>query len=112
MTDIRIVSYRRDLAPAFQRLNLDWIERLFVVEDADRKVVEAVAAVAAARGLPRAQIALAWLLGKPGVTAPIIGATKPYHLSDAIAALDVTLSAEEVQQLETAYVPHPVVGFQ
>ena len=82
-------------------------------EDADRKVVEAVAAVAAARGLPRAQIALAWVLGKPGVTAPIIGATKPHHhLSDAIAALDVTLSSEEVQQLEAAYVPHPVVGFQ
>jgi aryl-alcohol dehydrogenase-like predicted oxidoreductase len=80
--------------------------------EADRLVVEAVAAVAADRGLPRAQVALAWLMGKPGVTAPIIGATKPQHLADAVAALDVTLSAEEVQQLEAPYVPHPVVGFQ
>ncbi len=74
-------------------------------------VVEAVAAVAAARDLPRAQIALAWLMAKPGITSPIVGATKPQHLSDAIAALDVILSGDEVQQLEAAYVPHPVVGF-
>lgn len=80
-------------------------------EEADRLVVESVAAVAAARGLPRAQVALAWLMGKPGITAPIIGATKPQHLSDAIAALDVVLTAEEVEQLEAPYVPHPVVGF-
>ncbi len=80
-------------------------------EAADRLVVEAVARVAAARGLPRAQIALAWLLGKPGISAPIVGATRPEHLADAIAALDVTLSADEVEQLEVDYVPHPVVGF-
>jgi aryl-alcohol dehydrogenase-like predicted oxidoreductase len=80
-------------------------------EDADRKVVEAVADVAAARGLPRAQVALAWLLQKPGVTAPIVGATKPQHLSDAIAALDVVLTADEIDQLEAPYVPHPIVGF-
>lgn len=75
----------------------------------DRQVVEAVAKVALERGLPRAQIAMAWLLGKPGITAPIIGATKPSHLSDAIAALDVTLSAEEISQLESPYLPHQVV---
>ena len=80
-------------------------------EDADRQVVEAVASVAAARGLPRAQVALAWLMGKPGITSPIIGATKPQHLSDAIAALDVVLTPEEVKLLEAPYVPHPVVGF-
>jgi aryl-alcohol dehydrogenase-like predicted oxidoreductase len=78
---------------------------------ADRKVVEAVAAVAAARNLPRAQVALAWLLRKPEVTAPIIGITKPHHLTDALAALEVGLSDDEVAQLEAPYVPHPVVGY-
>jgi 1-deoxyxylulose-5-phosphate synthase len=80
-------------------------------EEADRKVVDAVAAVAAARGLPRAQVALAWLLQKPGISAPIVGATKPLHLSDAIAALDIVLLAEEIAALEAPYVPHHVVGF-
>ena len=79
--------------------------------EADRKVVEAVAAVAAARKLPRAQVALAWLLRKPEVTAPIIGVTKPHHLTDALAAMEVALSDEEVAQLEAPYVPHPVVGY-
>ena len=78
--------------------------------DNDRKIVEAVAQVASERGLPRAQIAMAWLLGKPGITAPIVGATKPSHLADAIAAVDVTLSAEEVGRLESPYLPHQVVG--
>jgi aryl-alcohol dehydrogenase-like predicted oxidoreductase len=76
----------------------------------DRKVVEAVAKVATGRNLPRAQVALAWLLAKPGITAPIVGATKPAHLSDAVATLDVTLSVEEIATLEEPYVPHPVTG--
>ena len=76
----------------------------------DRQIVEAVAAVAAERGLPRAQVAMAWLLGKAGITAPIIGATKPSHLEDAIASLDVALSTEEVARLESPYLPHRVVG--
>lgn len=80
--------------------------------DADRKVVEAVAAVAAERGVPRAQIALAWVLAQPTVSAPIVGASKQGHLEDAIAALDIVLSDEEVRRLEEAYVPHGVVGFQ
>ena len=80
-------------------------------EDADRKVVERVAALAEARGVPRAQIALAWLLHKSGVTSPIVGATKPHHLEDAVAALAVALSAEEIASLEEPYVPHPVLGF-
>lgn len=80
--------------------------------DADRKVVEAVAKVAQARGIPRAQVALAWVLQHPGVTAPIIGASKMSHLDDAVAALSVKLTAEEIAQLEAAYVPHPVLGFK
>ena len=78
---------------------------------ADRKVVESVGRVAEARGIPRAQIALAWLLHKPAVTAPIIGASKPHHLEDAVAALSVKLSPEEMSALEEHYVPHPVAGF-
>lgn len=80
--------------------------------DADRKVVEAVAKVAKARGIPRAQVALAWVLQQPGVTAPIIGASKMSHLDDAVAALSVKLTAEEIAALEAPYVPHPVLGFK
>jgi aryl-alcohol dehydrogenase-like predicted oxidoreductase len=80
--------------------------------EADRKVVEAVAAVAAERGVPRAQIALAWVLAKPAVSAPIVGASKAGHLDDAIAALDIVLSDSEIERLEAPYVPHAVVGFQ
>ena len=79
--------------------------------EADRRVVEAVAAVAAARGVPRAQVALAWVLQKPEVSAPIIGATKIEHLDDAVAALDLALAPDEISALERDYVPHAVVGF-
>ena len=79
--------------------------------DADRKVVEAVTRVAATRGVPRARVALAWVLRKPGITAPIVGATKPSHLEDAAAALSVRLTDEEVAALEAPYVPHEVTGF-
>jgi len=78
--------------------------------EADRKVVEAVAAVAAARGVPRAQVALAWVLQQPGVTSPIVGATKLEHLDDAVAALALRLSPAEIASLEAPYVPHAVVG--
>lgn len=80
--------------------------------DADRTVVEAVAGVAAERGVPRAQIALAWVLSKAVVSAPIVGASKQGHLVDAVAALDIVLSEEELRRLEQPYVPHAVVGFQ
>ena len=80
-------------------------------EEADRMVVERVGQIASERGVPRAQIALAWLLAKPVVTAPIVGATKPHHLEDAIAALSIKLSPEEISRLEEPYVPHPVLGF-
>jgi aryl-alcohol dehydrogenase-like predicted oxidoreductase len=79
--------------------------------DADRAVVDRLGEVAAARGVPRAQVALAWLLSKPVVTAPIVGVTKPQHIDDAVAAVDLELSEEEVRRLEEPYVPHPVVGF-
>jgi aryl-alcohol dehydrogenase-like predicted oxidoreductase len=86
--------------------------RLFAkTEEADRRVVDRVAQVAAARGVSRGQVALAWLLAKPVITAPIVGATKLHHLDDAIASLDVELSAEEIAALEEPYVPHAVVGF-
>jgi aryl-alcohol dehydrogenase-like predicted oxidoreductase len=80
-------------------------------QDADRKVVERLGEVAERRGVPRARVALAWLLAKPGVTAPIVGATRPQHLDDAVAALSVRLSVEEMAALEEPYVPHPVAGF-
>ncbi|HVP67916.1 MAG TPA: aldo/keto reductase [Anaeromyxobacteraceae bacterium] len=80
-------------------------------EDIDRPVVDALGQVAEHRGLPRAQVALAWLLGKPFVTAPIVGATKPGQLDDAVAALAVRLSPAEVEALERPYQPHPVLGF-
>jgi 1-deoxyxylulose-5-phosphate synthase len=73
-------------------------------------VVDAVARVAAARGVPPAQVALAWLLGRPGVTAPIVGATKPGHIEDALAAVELDLSDGEMRLLEEHYVPHPVLG--
>jgi aryl-alcohol dehydrogenase-like predicted oxidoreductase len=76
----------------------------------DFDVVEAAQAVAEARGVPTAQVALAWLLSRPGVTAPIVGSTKLAHLEDAVAAEALSLSADEVAQLEKPYVPHPVLG--
>jgi aryl-alcohol dehydrogenase-like predicted oxidoreductase len=82
------------------------------MEEANRAVVDRVEEVARARGIPQSQVALAWHFTKPYVTAPIIGATKPGHLEDAIAALEMKLSPEEVARLEEAYIPHPVLGFE
>ncbi len=78
--------------------------------DADFDVADRCAEVAAGRGVPPAQVALAWLLHRPGVTAPIVGATKPGHLEDALAAEQLALSDEEMNRLEEPYVPHPVLG--
>lgn len=83
-----------------------------VTAEADCKVVERVAEVAAKRGVPRAQIALAWVLQKASVTAPIVGATKMHHLEDAVDALSIRLTPEEVSSMEEPYVPHPVLGFR
>ena len=103
------------------RLTRDWDESTTRSEtdefgstlynEADRVVVERVAEVAEARGVPRAQVALAWVLSKPVVTAPIVGVTKDRHLDDAVAAVDLQLTPEEIARLEEPYTPHGVVGF-
>lgn len=105
------------------RLTRDWDEKtarseideagdrlVAAMVDADRKIVERVAEVAAKRGIPRAQVALAWVLQKEPVTAPIIGATKLNHLEDAVAALSVKLDSNEIARLEEPYVPHQIYG--
>jgi aryl-alcohol dehydrogenase-like predicted oxidoreductase len=80
-------------------------------EEADRRVAESVAAVASERGVSRAQVALAWLLHQPAVTAPIVGVTKPHHLDEAVGAVELTLSEEELKRLAAEYVPHHPEGF-
>jgi len=80
-------------------------------EDSDRRVAAAVAEVAEARGLPRAQVALAWVSRNPVVTAPIVGGTRASHIEDAVASLDLELTDDEVALLEEHYVPHAVVGY-
>jgi aryl-alcohol dehydrogenase (NADP+) len=80
-------------------------------ERSDRAVVERVAEIAGQRGVSRAQVALAWVLAKPVVTAPIVGVTKDHHLDDAVAAVDLQLTEEEVARLQEPYTPHAVVGF-
>jgi len=84
-------------------------KRLYTEEDL--QIAQRVSDVAEARGLPMAQVALAWILSKPVVTAPIIGATKPHHLDDAVAAVSVQLTPDEIRHLEEAYQPHPVLGY-
>jgi 1-deoxyxylulose-5-phosphate synthase len=78
--------------------------------DSDFAIVDRVTEIARKRGVSNAQIALAWMLSKPEITAPIIGASKPHHLDDALAALDVPLDAEEIKSLEEPYEPHPILG--
>jgi aryl-alcohol dehydrogenase (NADP+) len=84
---------------------------LYDSSPSDRVIVERVAKIAHDRGVSRAEVALAWVLAKSGVTAPVVGATKPQHLDDAVAALDLRLTPEEIAALEEPYVPHPVAGF-
>ncbi|MCL4648957.1 aldo/keto reductase [Burkholderia multivorans] len=87
-------------------------QRLYdATADADRAIVDAVAAIAAARNVPRAQVALAWVAQKRGVTAPIVGISKLPQLDDALAALDLKLTDDEIATLERPYVPHAVAGF-
>ena len=87
------------------RMDVDPVGKRFDI-DSDAPIVDAVGRIAEARGLPMAQIALAWVLQNPVVSAPIVGATKEHHLADAVAALDVTLTAEETAALEEHYAPH------
>jgi|ERR1051326_6232593 len=98
----------RDWDEATERSTRDEFGRTLYQEASDRSIVEAVAAVAAARGVPRAQIALAWLHGNPLVSAPIVGARTAAHLQDAIASLEIDLRPDEVAELESGYRPHPV----
>ena len=100
-------------AAATDRASTDAFQRKLydATEAADARVIDAVGQVAGERGIPRAQVALAWLLARPGVTAPIVGASKPRHLADAIAALSVTLADDETRRLEEHYAPHAVAGF-
>ena len=102
----------RDWDEATERAETDEFGKTLYGQDAgDRVIVEAVARIAAARGVPRAQVALAWVSRNPVVSAPIIGARRPGHLEDAIASLDLVLTADEVEQLEAPYAPHAVAGF-
>jgi aryl-alcohol dehydrogenase-like predicted oxidoreductase len=103
----------RDWEETTHRSENDEIGQKFfpITSDSDRKVVERVAELAAKRGIPRAQIALAWLLQKEPVTSPIIGATKMSHLEDAVTALSISLTPDEIAFLEEPYVPHSVLGF-
>jgi aryl-alcohol dehydrogenase-like predicted oxidoreductase len=94
------------------RSNSDSFGDSLYAQPADFDVVDAVAEVAAERGVPSAQIALAWLLQRPGVTAPIVGATRLGHIEDALAAEKLELTEDEVRRLEAAYIPHPVLGHQ
>jgi aryl-alcohol dehydrogenase-like predicted oxidoreductase len=102
-------SHTRDGERRTIRAETDgFTDSLYTPDDFD--VVDRLNEVAAERGVAPAQMALAWLLHKPGVTAPIVGATKVEHLEDALAAAQLTLSDEEIERLEEPYRPHPVIG--
>jgi aryl-alcohol dehydrogenase-like predicted oxidoreductase len=100
-------------AEATKRLETDQFGKTMYAktEEADKVVVDRLGQVAERREVSRATVALAWMLSKPVVTSPIVGATKQGHLEDAVAALMVKLTAEEIASLEQPYVPHPVLGF-
>lgn len=85
---------------------------LYGTNESDRQIVARVLGLAQRRNVPPAQVALAWVAQKPGVTAPIIGASKPHHLTDALAALELNLTPEEIKELEAPYTPHVIAGFQ
>ena len=95
-----------------ERAKTDAFGKTLYNEGSDFDIVNKVTEIAEKRGLPNAQIALAWMLGKPAITAPIIGASKPGHLEDAVAALSVKLTDSEIKELEELYKPHPVLGFK
>lgn len=103
----------RDWQETTHRSETDQIakEKYDATANTDRLIVEQVAAIAQKRGVSRVQIALAWLLQKAPVTAPIIGATKKSYLEDAVASLSVRLTSEEIARLEASYVPHPIIGY-
>ena len=92
------------------RAKTDDIARRFYAHESDAAVLARVSDIARRRGVSNAQVALAWLMRQPGVTAPLIGATKPHHIDDACAAVELKLDAEELTSLAAAYHPHPVIG--
>jgi aryl-alcohol dehydrogenase-like predicted oxidoreductase len=92
------------------RASTDAFAKGMYTSESDYAIVNKVSDIAWNRGIPNARVALAWVLGKPVITSPIIGASKPGHLEDAVAALDVHLTAEEVNDLESLYQPHPILG--
>ncbi|WP_213453052.1 aldo/keto reductase [Rhizomonospora bruguierae] len=100
----------RDWDATTARSETDAFGRRLYPQD-DRLIVDTVAKIAEERGVARARVALAWVLSKPVVTAPIVGFTKPEHLDDTLAALDLRLTPEEIDRLESPYTPHPVAGF-
>lgn len=95
-----------------ERSKTDAFGKKLYSQDTDFDIVNRLTEIADKKGLLNAQVALAWMLSKPAITAPIIGASKPGHLEDAVAALSVKLSDEEIKQLEERYQPHPVLGFE
>jgi 1-deoxyxylulose-5-phosphate synthase len=99
----------RDWGTVTERTEADNFGRT-LYQEGDREIVDAVTRIAGERGVPRARIAVAWLLGRPTVTAPIVGATKPHHLDDAVAALDITLTEKEIEELERPYTPRAISG--
>jgi aryl-alcohol dehydrogenase-like predicted oxidoreductase len=103
----------RDWNETTNRMETDEFGKTLYVatEDSDRQIVERLGEIAAQRGVPRAQVALAWMVQKPFITAPIIGASKPHHLDDAVAALSLNLTPEEIAALEKPYTPRSLAGF-
>ena len=103
----------RDWNETTNRMKTDEFGKTLYVatEESDRKIVQRVGEIAAKRGVPRAQVALAWMVQKPFITAPIIGASKPHHLDDAVAALSLNLTSDEISALEEPYTPRSLVGF-
>lgn len=100
----------RDWNEATERSETDAFGKTLYVPQ-DQEIVEAVSRIAAERGISRAQVSLAWMLSKPTISSPIIGASKIGHLEDAVAAVDLKLDASEIQELEAPYVPHRIAGF-
>jgi aryl-alcohol dehydrogenase-like predicted oxidoreductase len=101
----------RDLSESTNRSGLDPFSRNLFRDVADAPIVDTVAQIAAERSVSRAQVALAWVLRNPTITAPVIGATKPHHLTDAVAATELHLTDDEAARLESPYQPHPWAGF-
>ena len=100
---------RQDKGETTRAKSDEFAHRLYY-NDGDFAVVDGVSEIAGRRGVPNAQVALAWLLAQPGVTSPIVGASKPHHLDDAIAAAELKLSEDEIKALKEPYTPHPVLG--